>query len=455
MARQRSDLDNLRAGAFLIVSLIAALAIVLILVGVGDKLKARSRYTVFFPLGSEPSGLEVDSVVLVNGRPVGVVNGVRLELDPANAEPNGTYFRILVDKKIRFYGEPTAYLNRPLLGAGATLNFPTIGDAGAAPQAQPGATFKGAIAPPSFLAQAGYGPEQQSQVQDILTRSAAFANELESMVKDFRENTYPRVTQLVADVEARFGGWLDSGDGIVADVETATARLPAISESIESRVSEARTVIATTQEMLNENRSGVQATVDNARQATERFNALVESLRTDTKPAIDAMLVDARSAMESARRTAERTDSLLAESSPSLRRTIANARLASDQLKFTLEEVRRSPWRLLYRPDTRELEFELLYDSARIYAASVSDLRDASAALEGAAASASASGSTLTSRRAEDLNAELTRAFESYRAAERAFLDLIIERQGPNGASGTTGGVGGAGGSGGAGGQRE
>jgi ABC-type transporter Mla subunit MlaD len=455
MARQRSDLDNLRAGAFLLVSLVAAMAIVLILAGVADKLKARSPYTVFFPLGSEPYGLEVDSAVLVNGRPVGVVNGIRLELDPTNEEPDGTYFRIFVDRKIRFYGEPTAFLNRPLLGAGATLNFPTIGDVGAAPQAQPGAIFKGAIAPPSFLAQAGYGPEQQAQVQDILSRGSAFATELESMVKDFRETTYPKLTELVAEVESRFGGWLDSGDRVVANVETATDRFPAISESIEARVTEARAVIATTQEILDENRPTVKATIENAEQATERFNALVESLRTDTKPTIDAMLVDARSAMESTRKAVERADSLLAESSPSLRRTVANARLASDQLKFTLEEVRRSPWRLLYRPDTRELEFELLYDSARIYAAAVSDLRDASAALEEASASANATGSTLSGRRAEDLNAELTRAFESYRAAERAFLDLIIERGAPGGTSGGAGGAGGDGGAGGAGGERE
>ena len=445
MARQRSDLDNLRAGAFLLVSLVAALAIVLILAGVADKLKARSRYTVFFPLGSEPSGLEVDSAVLVNGRPVGVVSAVRLELDPANNEPDGTYFQILVDRKIRFYGQPTAFLNRPLLGAGATLNFPTIGDVGASAQAQPGAIFKGAIAPPSFLAQAGYGPEQQAQVQDILSRGAAFANELESMVKDFRENTYPKVTELVEEFESRFGGWMDSGDRVVANVESATDRFPAISESIEARVTEARAVLATTQDILDENRPTVKATIDNAQQATERFNALAESLRTDTKPAIDAMLTDARSAMESARKTVERADALLAESSPSLRRTVANARLASDQLKFTLEEVRRSPWRLLYRPDTRELEFELLYDSARIYASAVSDLRDASAALEEATSSANASGSTLSGRRAEELNAELQRAFESYRAAERAFLDLIIDRAVPQGAPGAAGASGGPG----------
>lgn len=439
MARQRSDLDNLRAGAFVLVALVAALVIVLILAGVGDKLKPRTRYTVFFPLGSEPSGLEVDSAVLVNGRPVGVVKSVRLELDPTNEDEDGTYFQILVDRKIRFYGEPRAFLNRPLLGAGATLNFPTIGEVGSAAQAPAGAVFEGAIAPPSFLAQAGYGPEQQAQVQDILSRGSAFANELESMVKDFRENTYPKLTELVAEIEARFGGWLDSGDRIVANVESASDRLPAISESVESRVGEARRLIATAQEILDENRPAVKETVENARASTERMNSLIESLQNDTKPTIDGMLADARSAMESARKTVERADSLLAESSPSLRRTVANARLASDQLKFTLEEVRRSPWRLLYRPDTRELEFELLYDAARIYAAAVSDLRDASAALEEASSGAAARGSSIAVDRAEELSAQLDRAFESYQAAERAFLNLIIDRDASGGGGGAKG----------------
>ncbi|MGP1309061.1 MAG: MlaD family protein [Phycisphaerales bacterium] len=430
MARQRSDADNLRAGLFVIVALIAALVVVLILAGVGDKLKRRTRYIVYFPLGSDPAGLEIDSQVLVNGRPVGVVDDIDLELDPSNQRPDGTYFEILVDRKIRFYGEPTAYLNRPLLGAGATLTFPTIGAVGSAPVAQAGSVFKGAIAPPSFLAQAGYGPEQQAQVQDILTRGSSFARELEEMIREFREVTYPQFADIVSEADARLGGWFDSGDRIVSNIDRTTERFPAIAESIEQGVSDARGVVASAQGIVDENREGVRSTVDNAREATERFNTLVADLQRDTKPTIDRMLTDAQSAMQKARDAVERADTLLAESSPSLRRTVANARLASDQLKFTLEEVRRAPWRLLYRPDTRELEFELLYDAARIYAQSVSDLRDASASLEAASAGATGSASTLSARRAEELNEELNRAFSAYKEAERAFLDLIIERDG-------------------------
>lgn len=428
MARQRSDADNLRAGLFVLVALVAALTVVLILAGVGDKLKRRTRYHVYFPLQTSTEGLEVDAAVLVNGRPVGVVDRIRLELEPSNNEPDGVYVDILVDQSVRFYGEPTAYLNRPLLGAGGTLNFPTIGAVGRAAVAPAGSIFPGAIAPPSFLTQAGYGPEQQEQVQDILRRGAAFAQELESMVKEFRGVAYPQLTSIIDDTRARLNGWYDAGDRIVASVDAATSKFPAITTKIEANVDDAGVVIASARDMLSENREGVRQTVENARLATERFNDLAASLQTDTKPTIDAMLTDARGAVESARRAVERADGLLAESSPALRRTVASARLAADQLKFTLEEVRRSPWRLLYRPDTRELEFELLYDAARIYAAAVGDLRDASASLEAATEAASAQGTTLTARNAEALNAELDRAFQAYQAAERAFLDLIVQQ---------------------------
>ena len=397
----------------------------LLLAGVGEKLKRRTAYTVFFPLGSDPTGLELNSQVIVNGRPVGVVAGINLDLDPSDADADGTYYKILVDRKIKFYGEPTAYLNRPLLGAGGTLNFPTIGAVGKVPADPPGTQFKGAIAPPSFLAQAGYGPQQQAQMQDILARGAAFADELESMVKDFREKTYPQINDMIAGTRSHLDGWLQSGDRIVSNVDQATARLPEISDSVDQGVQEARGLIASAQGTIDDNRANVQATVQNAKDATQRMNDLIASLQTDTKPALDAMLTDARATMETARKAVEHADALLQESSPSLRRTITNARLASDQLKLTLEEVRRSPWRLLYRPDTRELEFELLYDAARIYAQAVGNLRETSQSLEIAA---NAPAGSLNAARAEELNAEISSAFEAYKAAERAFLDLIIEK---------------------------
>lgn len=426
MARVRTDADKIRAGLFVLVALLAAFTIILILAGAGDALKARTRYQVFFPLQTSTEGLEADAPVLVNGRPVGVVKRVRLELDPSNDRPDGVYADIVVDRAIRFYGEPVALLNRPLLGAGATLNFPTIGEVGAAPVAPEGAVFPGVIAPPGFLAQAGYGPEQQNQLQDILRRGAALAEELEQIAREFRDEALPDLRHLVSTTRERLDGWFDTGDRVVANIDGAVAKFPGIAQSVEEGVRDARLMISDARGVIADNRERVQTTLDNARAASEKINALIDAFQNETKPLIDSLVLDAQQTAESARRAVERADALLAESSPALRRTVASARLAADQLKFTLEEVRRAPWRLLYRPDTRELEFELLYDSARIYAQAVSDLRDASAALESASDAAQASGRPISAERATELGARLDAAFGAYEQAERAFLDLVI-----------------------------
>ena len=66
---------------------------------------------------------------------------------------------------------------------------------------------------------------------------------------------------------------------------------------------------------------------------------------------------------------------------PVLERTLANAQLASDQLKLATIEIRRSPWRLLYVPKDEELETDNLYDAARAFALAAGTLDSASSEL--------------------------------------------------------------------------
>ena len=104
---------------------------------------------------------------------------------------------------------------------------------------------------------------------------------------------------------------------------------------------------------------------------------------------------------------------------------MAKLRLSADQLAATIAEVRRSPWRLVYRPDKHDLEFELLYDSARTYAQSVADLSTAADSLKGIAA---ANGGTLpdsAKKNVADVVNQLNSAFEKYEQAEKAFLEQV------------------------------
>jgi phage shock protein A len=60
---------------------------------------------------------------------------------------------------------------------------------------------------------------------------------------------------------------------------------------------------------------------------------------------------------------------------------IDSLKKAGDNLKNATAEIRRSPWRLLYKPAPNEMANLNIYDSARQFAEGANDLNDAAAAL--------------------------------------------------------------------------
>ncbi|MCA9310857.1 MAG: hypothetical protein KDA21_06605, partial [Phycisphaerales bacterium] len=138
-----------------------------------------------------------------------------------------------------------------------------------------------------------------------------------------------------------------------------------------------------------------------------------------------AMLDEGRATITDARATLTRVDGLLVEQTPNVRASMASARIAADQLREAMVEIRRTPWRLLFRPDTQELEHELLYESARRYAGAVSDLRAVADALQAVAGVETSTGAQQSS--VAELLSLLQESFEACREAEDAFIRQLTE----------------------------
>lgn len=244
-------------------------------------------------------------------------------------------------------------------------------------KAAEGTVFQGGPAAPGFLAQAGYGDEQKTQLQSILARGEKIAANVEAVTEEFRSTIVPDVRSVVGDVRERWPAWGDRVDSITKNVDEASAKLS-------PGIDEVREVIARARQWFDENRERLTTIVENVEAASGDLKAGLARLNEETIDKLHEMLDSGTETTKSAQAAIERIDGLVAEQTPNLRKALADARLATDQLKLTMGEVRRSPWRLLYRPDTKELEFELLYDAARQYAEAVSDLRAAGEALESA-----------------------------------------------------------------------
>ncbi len=400
---QGSSKNAVRAGVFVLATIALTVAVIVVLAGLTEKLRPTSSYIVRFDLTDGAAGLEVDSNVQVGGRKVGRVTRVNFERGASDVL-TGILVEIAIDKNLTIRDGATAYLERPLLGSGAALNFESLGEASSPPLEQLG-VITGEPQVPQFMAQAGYGSTQREQLQSVLAR----ADELSAKFDDIAEN----IRAITVDARGRSGGWFDQTDAILEDVRNSAA-------DVRARIDEGKKLIASLQEGIDTNRPRVDEILANAQLASEDVRDATEHFNEHTVALVDGLLQDGRDGAAEARASLERIDTLIAEQSPAIRKSIANARLASDQLRLASGEIRRTPWRLLYRPTEKDLEFELLYDAARAYADAVSDLRDASETLDAISTSNPAVSNELV--RVSD---EIADAFTRYNSAEQRFLDLL------------------------------
>ena len=87
-------------------------------------------------------------------------------------------------------------------------------------------------------------------------------------------------------------------------------------------------------------------------------------------------------------------------------------------------EVRRSPWRLLYKPDKKELETDNLYDAARSFAMAASAVDSATQSLEAIQLDSNEADPELLEKMLENLRA----LFDRYTDAESTFWEALNQQ---------------------------
>lgn len=454
--------NNLLAGMLVIFALIAVVIITAQLGGVTERF-GKQRYVVEFPLELGVPGLSKGSLVLVGGKPVGVVTDVRFHFDqgasgrvighlvdilidndielyalPENAQPNEPTGSDGPDESERLFSDrPVIVRGKPLLGTKSELNFVTVapmtlsGDP--VPDAQrlePGSIIM-ASKPESLLqslgvdlAALGLDTESLNAALGDIARVAA------SIKEQYEGEIRPAISSITSEEEGI--------PHIVSLVTDEAEGLPAMRARINERLDQFRDILDGFQESVSPTFEKWPAVFDNYAEtgenfrlgsenfvdASESFNRIITKVEQDYLLVVDDILGQGRETLTTAQTTVDEVLASVRQADPKLQDTLANLRLSSDQLRDTLIEVRRSPWRLLYRPSDQESEYELLYDAARLYASSVTKLRTAVVSLESIDRSGrDDEASAEASRR---LVEQLNSAFEDYQRAEAVFLERLI-----------------------------
>ncbi|MBL8764265.1 MAG: hypothetical protein JNM07_08345 [Phycisphaerae bacterium] len=426
MAISRSSKNNLLAGSFLLVSLIGGVVITLVLANVEEWSVKTEAYVIRFTLSDGISGIKPGSIVKLGGQPIGKVTGVQLGVDEeTKRECWDVAVRLRSALAVTIHEDAMVYLELPLLGSVSAINIsdPGSGDVpegrrqGADARLGPGERLTGRLAPPTFLAQAGYGPKQIAEVQKFIANTSKaserfdpITGEAQKLLSDARE--------VVGSVRERTPDWSERISRFLTRLDEASDDFKPLTKAANEAMATANEVVDRVRAVIDENRENVRATLANATDISQR-------IRDEVVPRVVEFLDKGKGGIDTFNDALARADNLLKEAGPEFRIILANGRLASDQLKLAMTEIRRNPWRLLYQPGKKELEKELLYDSARTYAQAVSDLRATAASLE-AIVAMGPGAQTLDHESAERLTRSLEETFRKYKDSERDFLDRLV-----------------------------
>ncbi|MCX5662115.1 MAG: hypothetical protein NTW19_20760 [Planctomycetota bacterium] len=399
MARER---DNFKAGLFVFAGFAVALLVVFLLADLPALFERQQTLKVSFALADGLRGLRPGGIVTLGDQPVGKVVKVEDIYDSGGAimgsaatRPSGeprVVGKLVVARlpaRVRIHTDAQVELSIPPLGgSGTRLNIRSVGEGdfynpdAAAPDDRIRALGGGSALTRDLARDLGVEDEQRQQLRDIignvravsqqakadlpelaqsakkiLARAEPMLDELQASLTDLKQ-TLADAKAVVADARKRSPAWLDHVDHITASADES---------------------LGTVRQLVKEKEPAVRQTIDNVHQISQ-------TAREKTLAQVTEALDRANAALESLHKTGEAARGIVVGQRPVLERAIANAQLTTDQLKLAAIEIRRSPWRLLYRPDKQELHSDNLYDAARSFALAAGTLDAASKSLQAVAA---------------------------------------------------------------------
>ena len=418
--------SNVKAGMFVIIGIVLAFAVIVALSDIRSMFTPMQEVKVYFSVVDGLKGLKKDAEVTVGDFPAGKVTVI--EEGSSEQDVPGYIVTLALPDRYTLYENARIELVKPPLGAGTKLNIRDFGAASDKP-GHAGANWEyeldvdppigGGLAPSdianSFVRNLGIEDRQRLQIQNIIANidrlSTALGEDpkpIEEIIANLRDTT-ESLREIMDGVQGRQEQWMASIDRITVAAVTA---------------------LETAAAMLDENRADVREAIVAARAAMEHAEAITKTVRDQTIEKIHDALDKARLAVDDAREATGNLKSLTTAQRPVLERTLANMRIVSDQLKLASIEVRRSPWRLLYKPSEKELDTDNLYDAARSFALAASTLDTTSESLR-----------AILDRYEQEIDTDdpdvqlmldnLHESFERFIDAEKIFWEALDEQASP------------------------
>lgn len=403
-----SQRDNIKAGLFVLLGIVLALVIVFALTDLQRLFEIKQNVKVFYQLSDGLKGLKNGAAVTLGGQPVGEVTQIEDRLDETGSV-DGKLVTVSLPKRIKIYQNAMFELDRPAFGSGTKLNIRYVGE---------GALYDGTTPIPGdiagseltqqFTKNMGIEDLQRQQIKNIIANVEAITGKLRESVPQLVDKLHPildnataateNIKTITADVRDRRKVWFDRIDGITEKADQS---------------------LTSVRDLLRDKDPQIRGTIDNVEEITSH-------VREKTMAQVDDALTKAQVSLDNLKTATEQVKIFVIGQRPVLERALANAQLTTDQLKLAAIEIRRSPWRLLYKPGDEELETDNLYDAARSFALAAGTLDAAAQSLQAVA--------NQQPQNNEQINAmleHLEKLFARYEEAEKEFWDALKGKKPP------------------------
>jgi ABC-type transporter Mla subunit MlaD len=405
--------NNLKAGAFILLSIGLIVTVILSITGIARLFSPEQQRTVSFRLADDLGGLQVGDEVRLGGFKVGVVKGIEVRGDvreakqpaasaPAASQPATDPTRLLVrftlPSQYQLREDAVVGIQTTVTGT-ACLNISDLGT---------GKPADGTLA--------------------LVGRPSA----LNSLIATFGDLA-PEVKPLVADAR---GAVADVRTRVVPNLGSTLEQYKGAGEHLRDMLGDTkgdfRTTVANLKESTGTIKEKLPPTMDNLRETTgtlkEKLPPTMDAAKQfitrldDTVKNTEGALEDVKASMANLRTLSEDARGVVGGNRGKLDSMIASLKTTGDNLKAASVEIRHSPWRLLYKPGKGEMANLNLYDSARQFADGAGSLNDAALALRDALASEKADP-----QQVKELLGKLDQSFANFRQVEDKLWTSVKE----------------------------
>lgn len=430
-----SDRDNFKAGLFILIGVVALLAVVFTLADFKAWTEKFQDVKVYYQLDDGLGGLKEGATVTLGDQPIGDVTKIEDVLEENSGRVIGKLVTVSIPSRFKIHENAAIELKSPPLGSGTKLNIRSVGMGKVYDPNQPPprdrivGELAGSPLTASLMKDAGIEELQRQQIKSIIANVDSVTTTLKDnapdmvakvnrildnveplsadakiAAADLRETT-THAKEFVADVRARATAWMDRIDAVTVKADES---------------------MTTVRDLLKEKDETIRTSLDNVKETTQNVREISTTARDRTMTQITDALYKADAAMENLKTSTSELKAFVIGQRPVLERAVANYQLTADQLKLAAIEVRRSPWRLLYKPTDKEIANDNLYDAARSFAQAAGTLDAAAASLRDVSQK---DGSPEQVRKSLD---HLEALFKKYEEAEAEFWKALKDRKPAN-----------------------